>query len=487
MIRLLLALATLVPVPALAADVAPADGCEDAQFDLNGACVHPTATVAGASIGARASIGEEVDLAAGVTIAPGVILAGKSAGGLSTQPVGTGTLIGRRTAVGTDADIGASNAIGAGVIAGDRLTTGTSVTIGYGTVLGDDVDLGNMVDIGNLATVNGDVGLGSSVGRMSQVDGTLLESVRVAPSATIMAGATLQDDVRIRRGAVIQSGAVVEAGARVGRGAIVGANATVTAGAVVRNGAELCDGTDLGSVGYIERGMTHPPAGCSFSDCKAIKDAGQDSGNHTYLVDPSGTGSSITVYCDMATDGGGWTLVASNHSSSSVFPGGTSRSGLFLTTAGYDASPSPTSDYLIGPAMDDLVYTETRLFADRADNGVDVVDFKIAQSCHECWETNNFSTRTDLLAHTVTNVGCGLANHCNVDGQYADTYSGGFNSNSNQRTVGFVCTKTTPDPSTGAYVGHGATEGSNEGSYFIPATGGSCTHQDMNTHTTWVR
>lgn len=67
---------------------------------------------------------------------------------------------------------------------------------------------------------------------------------------------------------------------------------------------QLCNGTAWSNVSGTPDGTN--AANAAFS-CKSLKDSGFSTGDGSYWI--TAPGVATNVYCDMSTDGGGWTLV----------------------------------------------------------------------------------------------------------------------------------------------------------------------------------
>ena len=72
---------------------------------------------------------------------------------------------------------------------------------------------------------------------------------------------------------------------------------------------EICDGLDNDCDGDADAGTLGSDPDCAAESCYAILADGADTGDGEYYLEADGV--AFTGYCDMTTDGGGWTLIGS--------------------------------------------------------------------------------------------------------------------------------------------------------------------------------
>lgn len=106
---------------------------------------------------------------------------------------------------------------------------------------------------------------------------------------------------RHKRAASVQQYAIL-----IGLIAVIGLVAVIRLG----NGVQAIMQRSANSIGGVVNGgsVSQSGSGAILRDCAAIKAATPGAADGAYTINPAGT--NLTVWCDMTTDGGGWTLIS---------------------------------------------------------------------------------------------------------------------------------------------------------------------------------
>jgi carbonic anhydrase/acetyltransferase-like protein (isoleucine patch superfamily) len=215
---------------------------------------------------------------------------------------------------------------------------GDFTTLGDNAVVARSVTVANAPDVGGSTSINGVVGPDVTLAAGARIEA----GARVRKQADIGAGAAVEASGRVGRGATIEAGATVFG--RVGANATVGPGATIGAGATVGRGAEVCENASVPDNGLVGSGGLFPEEGCTPpTSCKDLLDDNPSTPSGVYSIDADGTGpkAAFDAYCDMDTDGGGWTLTSS-----------VVTQGSFWSVGSYSAANGARAQTLGTPALE---------------------------------------------------------------------------------------------------------------------------------------
>lgn len=211
--------------------------------------------------------------------------------------------------------------------------------------------------------------------------------------------------------------------------------------------------------GTVTIGVEHPQLTDDYSQSFNISDGFPTSDNSTGVYNVSTENYQQDLFFDMDNDGGDWILVSSNYEDDSTIPEGSSRKAdeYEINRPGFegpivgDDGVSPSGDYIIGPIINEIEWSEVRVVGwDRSNTNSgntynDAVNRNVNNKVKAIWTVSSSKTN-DKLTETVTdsNVSITTYNTSIYDSRIDVYYVDGIKSrkvisdslNNNQTTIG---------------------------------------------------